>query len=136
MSSAINNKITEEVMPSLQGVIPSSMATCSLQGIPNNTAVSQVFYVDETHVAISHQFFNKTIRNINENPFACLVVTCPINYKLRKLLLRFVESKTTGEIFDNMKLQLDVIASMQHKEGVFVLQSADIYEVISLEVLE
>jgi hypothetical protein len=55
---------------------------------------------------------------------------------LRKLLLRFVESKTTGEIFDNMKLQLDVIASMQHKEGVFVLQSADIYEVISLEVLE
>jgi len=136
MSRSLNNKITEEVMPSLQGVIPSSMETCSAQGIPNTTAISQVFYVDETHVAISHQFFNKTTGNISENPHARVVITCPLTYKLRKLLLRFVESQNSGEIFEQMKMQLDIISTMQHKEGVFVLRSADIYEIISLELLE
>ncbi len=134
--SILNNKITEEVMPSLQGVIPSSMESCSAQGIPNTTAISQVFYVDETHVAISHQFFNKTTRNVSENPYVRVVITCPLTYKLRKLLLRFVESQSSGDIFEQMKLQLDVISTMQHKEGVFILRSADIYEIISLEVLQ
>lgn len=134
--STLTAKITEDVYPSLQGIIPSSMATCSLQGIPNNTAISQVFYVDENHVAISNQFFNKTTHNIKENPIACVIITCPIHYKLRKLLLRFVESQNSGKVFEKMKLQLEIIASMQQKEGIFILQSAHIYKVISLEVLE
>jgi len=130
------NKITEDIMPSLQGVIPSCLETCSAQGIPNTTAVSQVFYVDENHVAVSHQFFNKTKHNISENPVARVIITCPVTYKLRKLLLRFIESQNSGEIFEQMRLQLDVISTTQHKEGIFKLRSADIFEVLSIETLE
>ncbi len=131
----ITTIITEHVLTSLQGVIPSVIATCSVDGTPNVTYVSQVYYVDNRHVAISHQFFNKTFHNVRENSFVCVIVTCPTDYIMRKLILKFVESQTSGEIFENMKLQLEVIASMQQKEDVFVLRSADIFEVISIEVM-
>lgn len=136
MSSGIQYTITEDVLPSLQGVVPSSMVTCSLAGIPNNTPISQVFYVDENHVAISHQFFKKTLQNIQENPVMCIIITCPIEYKLRKLMLRFKETQESGEIFESMKLQLDIIATRQGKEGVFVLKAAEIFEILSIETLE
>ena len=128
--------ISEELYPALQGAMPSAIATCTLDGVVNITCVSQIYYVDETHVALTNQFFNKTIRNIQENPFLCAIVTCPIKYKMWKLVLRFIESQSSGIIFEKMKLQLEVIASMQQMTGVFVLRAADIYELVSIEKLE
>ena len=129
------NLLTEDILPSLQGRFPSPVATCSLHGVPNITGISQVYYVDATHIALSRQFFNKTVRNIAENPMVCVMVTCPVTYKFRKLILRFVESQTSGEVFEKMKLQLDIIASMQKRTGLFKLQASDIYEVLSIEVM-
>jgi hypothetical protein len=120
-------------MPALQGVIPTIVATSSLERVPNITYISQVYYVDESHVALSYQFFNKTIRNIRENPILAAIVTSPIDYTLYKLLLHYVESQTSGEVFDNMSMQLDALAIVQRKEGIFKLKAADIYEVISIE---
>lgn len=120
-------------MPALQGVIPTIVATSSLEHIPNVTYISQVYYVDEKHVALSYQFFNKTIRNVRENPVLVAIVTCPVHYMLYKLELHYEESQTSGEVFDNMSLQLDALAIVQHKEGIFKLKAADIYEVISIE---
>jgi hypothetical protein len=48
-------------------------------------------------------------------------------------MLRFVESQSSGEIFDEMSLQLEAIASAHRKTGVLRLQAADIYEVLSVE---
>lgn len=56
--------LPEEIKPAMLGAIPSTMVTCSLAGVPNVTAISQVWYVDETHVALSFQFFSKTHRNV------------------------------------------------------------------------
>ena len=56
----------EDLWPCLQGMIPAVLSTCSLDGTPDITFVSQIYYVDATHVAISHQFFNKTHRNVRE----------------------------------------------------------------------
>ena len=125
--------IEEPLLPSLQGVIPAVIATSSLLGVPNVTYISQVYYVDEKHVALSQQFFNKTISNIHENPVACVVVTCPLTFKGHKLLLKFKESKTDGEVFDTMQMQLESIAGTQGMSGTFQLKAADIYEVLSIE---
>ena len=52
--------IQEKHLPSLQGMFPSWITSCSKDGEPNTTVISQIWYVDEKHVALSFQFFNKT----------------------------------------------------------------------------
>ena len=37
----------------LDNGISATIVTCSADGIPNATILSQVYYVDETHVALS-----------------------------------------------------------------------------------
>ncbi len=123
----------EEIMSALQGVIPTIVATSSADHIPNVTYISQVYYVDEGHVALSYQFFNKTIRNVRENPLLVAIVTSPLDYKLYKLKLLYRESQTSGEIFENMEIQLEALAHVKRKEGIFKLRAADIYEVLSIE---
>ncbi|MGB8191433.1 MAG: pyridoxamine 5'-phosphate oxidase family protein [Chitinophagaceae bacterium] len=127
------NCITDDMMPALQGVIPAVIASASAQGVPNVTYISQVFYIDKEHVALSRQFFNKTIRNISENPFTCVVLTCPVTYNMYKIQLQFKESLTEGETFTSMRLQLEVIAGIQGKADTFKLQAADVYKVIAIE---
>ena len=61
----------------LPGVVPSQLFTCSLDGIPNAAYLSHVDYVDSGHVALSFQFFNKSRRNIAENPHALVIVLDP-----------------------------------------------------------
>jgi predicted pyridoxine 5'-phosphate oxidase superfamily flavin-nucleotide-binding protein len=129
----INKAITADIMQTFQGVAPTIICTASASGVPNATYISQVFYVDDSHLALSHQFFNKTKRNIVENPILCAMVINPISYSRYKLMLRFVESQTSGETFEEMALQLEVLASAVGKSGVLELQAADIYEILSIE---
>lgn len=125
----MSKSITPEMMPALEGAIPAIIASASADGIPNVTYISQVFYVDAGHVALSRQFFNKTVRNVSENPWVQVVLTCPITNAIYQLQLKFCASHTSGPVFDAMSLQLEVIASVQGKTGTFQLQAADLYEV-------
>ncbi len=127
--------ITRHMRSAMQGVVPSTLATCSAGGTPNVTYISQVFYVDDHHVALSWQFMNKTWRNLQENPRARVVITCPGTFSMWKLKLRFLEQQTEGPVFDQMDMQLMAIASMYHLEGLFSIKAALICEVLGIEVL-
>jgi adenylate cyclase len=119
-----------------QGVIPSVVATCSADGIPNAAYLSQVFSIDDGHVALSCQFFNKTKRNILENPYASLELYDPVSFEAYHMELRFERAETSGPLFDGMSLRIDAIASHTGMTGVFRLLSADVYEVLSVTKLE
>ena len=121
--------IEEEMMEALEGIVPSCIITCSKAGIPNATFISQVYYVDNNHVAISHQFFNKSIRNIRENPYASVNVVNPEDFRMLKLDLEFSHSEIEGNTFDQMKIQLEAIATMSGIEDVFKLKSSEIFKV-------
>jgi len=123
------------MLPAMQGVIPSILTTSSADGIPNVTAISQVFYIDDSHIAISRQFFNKTVRNVSENPTLATVITCPETFSMWKIGLRFVESQTEGPLYEQMVMQLEAIATMSGMTDVFSLKSADICGVESIEML-
>jgi predicted pyridoxine 5'-phosphate oxidase superfamily flavin-nucleotide-binding protein len=132
----MNNVITEELMPALEGAIPAILATASVDGIPNATYIWQVFYVDENHVAVSRQFFNKTAQNLSQNPVACILVTSPVTYLLYKLHVRFVGSQQEGPIFERIALQVDIVAGMQNTINTFNLMSADIFEIIQIDRID
>ena len=127
--------ITEEHLPALQGMFPSWMTTCSAKGEPNTTVISQVWYVDEEHVALSFQFFSKTKKNIKENPNAFTTVVDPGTMTMYNLELEFDHSETDSDLFDEMDMKLEAIASMSGMSGIFKLLAADVYKVKSLKLL-
>ena len=93
------------------GLVPSIIATADGRGMPNVTYVSQVYLVDDRHVALSCQFFNKTRRNLDENPVACAEVVDPLTLQAYRLRLKFLRSEKSGPLFDTMSLRIDAIAS-------------------------
>jgi hypothetical protein len=124
--------LPNEIKPATQGVIPSHVATCALDGTPNITTVSQVYYVDPDHVALSYQFFSKTIKNIRENPRALVWMINPETLESWDLEIEYDHSETSGPVFDSMDMQIEAIASMTGMKGIFKLRAADIYRVISV----
>ena len=127
----------EQLTSCFQGIIPAMFFTCAQDGTPNAAFLSHVDYVDPTHVALSFQFFNKSRRNIEENPQALVRVIDPDTSQGYALRLKFERSETSGPIFDRMFLRIEAIASYAGLKGIFKLRAADIYLVESVEpVLE
>ncbi len=117
----------------LEGAIPSVVATSSPDGVPNVSHVSQVYYVDPEHVALSFQFFNKTRANVIATRRAAVFVIDPVSIARYYLSLEYVRVETSGPLFERMKAHLAGIASHTGMAGVFRLQGADVYRVRSIE---
>ncbi len=122
-----------EIREVMRNGIPCWVVTCSKDGAPNTTAISETFYVDESHVALSHQFFNKTKRNVSESGFASVSLTDIAGASHWLLQLEFDHSETDGPIFDDMEMHIEAIASQTGMSGVFKLRAADVFRVRSWE---
>jgi adenylate cyclase len=123
----------ESLATCFQGLLPAQFFTCSRDGVPNAAYLSHVDYVDSSHVALSFQFFNKSRRNIAENPHALIIVIDPDTGQGWQLRLRYVRSETDGPLFERMALRIEAIASYCGLKGIFKLRAADVYEVRSIE---
>jgi hypothetical protein len=87
-------------------------------------------------VGLSNQFFSKTVRNIRENPRACVNLNDVEGFTTWTLHVEFDHSETEGPVFDAMDMQIEAIASMTGMSGIFKLKAADIYRVTSVEKVE
>jgi adenylate cyclase len=117
------------IMPAFEGVIPATIATASSDGTPNITYISVARFLDEERIAISNQFFGKTTRNLDVNPFLAARVVDPetmLEYELDATRLR---SERAGELFDSMRVQIDAIADQTGMRGVFRLRSVEVLRV-------
>jgi AAA+ ATPase superfamily predicted ATPase len=126
-------RLPDAIRPVMQNGTPAILVTCSAAGVPNTTIISQAYYVDATHIALSFQFFNKTIRNVRENPRASLCLNNLPGMENWILDIEYDHSETEGSIFDEMDMQIEAIASMTGMSGIFKLRAADIYRVRSCE---
>lgn len=125
----------ESLTSCFQGIIPAWLCTCSKDGVPNAAVLSHVDYVDSKHVALSFQFFNKSKRNVAENPRAMVRIIDPDTFRAYRLRLRFVRTETSGPLFESMRLRIEAIASYSGLKGIFQLLGADVYEVLSVEAV-
>src|SRR5262245_18372838 len=102
--------IPNDLMPAFQGIVPSGIVSCSAEGEPNLTQISQVYYVDPDHVALSYQFLGKTNRNFQENPHVSVWVVHAETTVSYRLDLRFIRRETEGDLLEQMEMQLAAIA--------------------------
>ncbi|HYP85713.1 GAF domain-containing protein [Variovorax sp.] len=123
----------QSIRACFDGAIPAMMATCAADGTPNVAYLSQVYYVDARHVALSFQFFNKTRANILAHPFGTVLVMDPITIGFYRLHLRYLRTETSGPLFEGMKAQLAGIASYSGMADVFRLLGSDVYEVLRID---
>ncbi len=121
----------EDIRPCFEGAIPASIATCSNDGIVNITPLSHVYYIDSSHVALSAQFFNKTSKNLHENPFATVMVMDPADVSQFILEVEYLHTETEGKTFTRMKEKLENIAEVTGMQAIFKLRGADVYRVLS-----
>ncbi len=120
----------ETISSCFEGILPASICSCSADGTSNLTFLSIVHRVDRDHVGLSYQFFNKTRKNVMENPLAQVVVVSPENGAQYRLDLRYERTETQGPIFDRMNTRLDAVASQTGMSQVFKLRGVDIYRVL------
>lgn len=115
------------------GALPSAIATCAADGTPNVSYVSHVQYVDESHVALSFQFFTKTHENVRATRRAVALVIHPETAARYRLQLEYLRTETEGALFEKMKARLAGIASHTGMSGVFRLRGSDVYRVLGIE---
>jgi hypothetical protein len=121
----------EEIERCFEGFIPSPFCTCSASGVPNVTYLSVVHRLDSNHVALSFQFFNKSKKNLLENPKAQVLVVEPGTTRQFQLDLIYETTLTEGPIFERLRIQLDAVASQIGMSHIFCLRGADIFRVTS-----
>jgi predicted pyridoxine 5'-phosphate oxidase superfamily flavin-nucleotide-binding protein len=127
--------VLSDIAACFEGIIPAEIATASADGVPNVTHLSRVHMLDDERVVLSNQFFSKTMRNLAENPVACVVVIDPHTYDSYRLLVQYERTERRGPIYERLRRDIDAIAALTGMEGVFRLRSADVYRVLELELM-
>lgn len=125
----------ESIRACLEGAVPGVIATVAADGTPNVAYLSQVHYLDDAHVALSFQFFNKTRENVLANPRAVVQVIDPDTAAQYRLYVEYVRTETEGPLFENMKAKLAGIAARTGMGKVFRLLGADVYRLCSIEAV-
>ncbi|MGY6274518.1 GAF domain-containing protein [Methylomonas sp. MgM2] len=123
----------ESLRNCFDGAIPSAIATCSGDGVPNISLLSQVQYIDPDHIALTYQFFNKTRTNILDHPYATLSVSDPHTAAIYRLNIQYLHTETSGPLFEVMRAKLAGIAAHTGMANVFRLLGADVYRVLDIE---
>lgn len=118
-----------ELATCFEGVIPSIIATAAPDGSPNISYLSHVVLVDDSHVALSNQFFSKTAANVRVNPHAAVLIVDPRDGAQYQLDTSYERSLDDGELFEEMAAQLRASSAQIGMTQVMRLRSVDIYRV-------
>jgi len=119
----------EDIPSCFEGIIPAAICTLAEDGTPNVTYLSVVHRVDEDHIALSRQFFNKTDKNTLQNPRAQVAVVEAETGQTYLLDLVFERTETEGPLFERMRTTLDAVAAHEGMDNIFKLKGTDVCRV-------
>src|SRR5262245_27989409 len=113
-----------------EGIVPATICSCAADGTPNVTYLSIVHRLDEWHVGLSYQFFNKTRKNVLDNPLVQVVVVSPDTADQYRSDLQYERTVVTGPLFDRMSTRLAAVASQTGMSQIFTLRVVDVFRVL------
>jgi adenylate cyclase len=113
-----------------EGIVPATICSCASDGTPNVTYLSIVHRLDEWHVGLSYQFFNKTRKNLLDNPMAQVIVVSPETADQYRLDLQYERTDVAGPFFDRMSTRLAAVAAQTGMSQIFTLRGVDVFRVL------
>lgn len=128
--------IPDEMKPALMGVVPATLITSSKKGTPNITNVARVWYVNQNYVAVANHMLKKSVQNLQENQYAYIRTTDPMNFSTWELELQYTGSMAEGDIFNEMKKQYEVLSMMLETKMPITVHSAEMFLVLSARICE
>jgi len=120
----------ESIRDCLRAGLPAPMATCSADGTPHISHISQVEYLDRERVATSRQPFNRTLPHLQSSPFSQALVVRPTTGEQFRLDLRYLHTATAGEEFEAMRANVEAIASQTEQDAALRLRGLDVHRVL------
>ena len=120
----------DAIAPCFEGIVPATICSCAADGTPNVTYLSIVHRLDEWHVGLSYQFFNKTRKNVLENPMVQVIVVSSETADQYRLDLQYERTEVEGPVFDRMSTRLAAVASQTGMSQIFTLRGVDVYRVL------
>jgi hypothetical protein len=120
-------QMTAEMMTAFKSGRIFPLATASRDGEPNVAPMGAVCPCDPETIWIGNQFMKTTIRNVLENPRACLYVWGPDItgcYKIKG----DVRVRTEGTDYETMRNEVKKAKPGLHCRSLLVLKITEIYE--------
>ena len=118
----INKVLSKQIKQALEDVFPSYIMIVSQDGLPTNTALSQVCYVDERHIALPVQTFIKTRHTAQGVPDIFAEVVDPVTLRNWNLEIKYLNTVEQGPIFEKMAVKLAKIFSLSWNGGSLSLK--------------
>lgn len=118
------------------GIIPSTILTASSDGTPNVAYLSQVYLLNDSQVGLTTQFFNKTKKNLIENPNCTLRVYDPDNFCAYEIESRYNRTESEGPVFTQLAKKFDAIADYSGASHFFKLQAIEILDIVNIEKID
>jgi adenylate cyclase len=122
--------LLDAIASCFEGIVPATICSCAADGTPNVTYLSIVQRLDEWHIGLSFQFFNKTRKNVLENPMAQVIVVSPETGDQYRLDLQYERTEVAGPVFAGMSTRLAAVASQTGMSQIFKLRGVDVFRVL------
>ena len=107
-----------------------ALSTCSREGVPNVVPMSAKKILDDDTILLSDQFFNKTIKNLRDNPKASIAIWDNMEgYQIKGA----VTIETSGQIFEETAKWIDEMGKQLGLplkcKGAVILKIEEIFNV-------
>ena len=106
------------------------LGTADLNGVPNVVPVRSVKILDDETILVSDQYFNKTLKNITENPTVAISFwEMGEGYQIKGRAKIHTEGKIYEETAEWIRKRSDQIGRSLKSKGAIVIKITAIYSV-------
>ncbi len=119
-------KLTDEVLKAVEKTMPTCIASASSDGIPNIVYVTYIKAVDNETLVVADNKFEKTRKNLDENPRLSVVVLDPDTKKAYQIKCRS-ECVTDGDRYNKVVDWVHINHPQMTPKAAFYLKVDEVY---------
>jgi uncharacterized protein len=123
-------KLTQRIKEIIEKQETIVLATATKEGLPNVVPVNAKKIIDDETILVSDQFFNKTLKNLKDNPQVAITIWDKLEgYQIKGT----ATIETSGKRFEETAKWIDEVANKLNlpikSKGAIIVKLTEIYNV-------